>query len=42
MHLCLVVTNDYFKADVGKIYKMLIPFLLIMILSALILGIART
>ena len=42
MHLCLVVTNDYFKADVGKIYKMLIPFLLIMILSALILVIART
>jgi len=42
MHLCLVVTNDYFKADVGKIYKILIPFLLIMILSALILVIART
>jgi len=42
MHLCLVVTNDYFKADVGKIYKMLIPFLLIMILSSLILVIART
>jgi integral membrane protein (TIGR00529 family) len=42
MHLCLVVTNDYFKADVGKIYKMLIPFLLIMILSALVLVMART
>ena len=42
MHLCLVVTKDYFKADVGKIYKMLIPFLLIMILSALILVIIRT
>jgi integral membrane protein (TIGR00529 family) len=42
MHLCLVVTKDYFKADVGKIYKMLIPFLLIMILSALILAIIRT
>jgi len=42
MHLCLVVTNDYFKADTAKIYKMLIPFLLIMILSALILVIIRT
>ena len=41
MHLCLVVTNDYFKADVRKIYKMLIPPLLIMILSALILVIVR-
>ncbi len=42
MHLCLVVTNDYFKADTGKIYKMLIPFLLIMILFAFILVIIRT
>jgi hypothetical protein len=42
MHLCLVVTKNYFKADTGKIYKMLIPFLLIMILSALILVIIRT
>ena len=42
MHLCLVVTNDYFKADTRKIYKMLIPFLLIMLLSALILVIIRT
>jgi integral membrane protein (TIGR00529 family) len=42
MHLCLVVTRNYFKADMGKIYKMLIPFLLIMILSALILVIVRT
>jgi len=41
MHLCLVVTNDYFKADVGKIYKMLIPPLLIMIISALILVIVK-
>jgi len=42
MHLCLVVTRNYFKADMGKIYKMLIPPLLIMILSALILAIIRT
>ena len=42
MHLCLVVTNDYFKADVGKIYKMLIPPLIIITLSALVLVIVRT
>lgn len=42
MHLCLVVTNDYFKADTGKIYKMLIPLLLIIISFALILVIIRT
>lgn len=42
MHLCLVVTNDYFKADTGKIYKMLIPPLIIISLSALILVMVRT
>ena len=42
MHLCLVVTNDYFKADMGKIYKMLIPPLIIISLSALVLVIVRT
>ena len=41
MHLCLVVTNNYFKADVGKIYKMLIPPLIIISLSAIILVIVR-
>lgn len=42
MHLCLVVTNDYFKADTGTIYKMLILPIIIVILSALILAIVRT
>jgi len=42
MHLCLVVTNDYFKADMGKIYKMLILPLIIISLSALALVIVRT
>ena len=42
MHLCLVVTRNYFKADVGKIYKMLILPLIIISLSALILVIFRT
>lgn len=42
MHLCLVVTNDYFKADTGKIYKMLILPLVIISLSALVLVMVRT
>ena len=42
MHLCLVVTKNYFKADVGKIYIMLIPPLIIITLSALVLVIVRT
>lgn len=42
MHLCLVVTNNYFKADVGEVYKMLILPLIIISLSALILVIVRT
>jgi len=37
MHLCLVVTRNYFKADMGKMYKMLILPLTIIILSALVL-----
>jgi len=42
MHLCLVVTKNYFKTDMGKIYKMLILPLIIITLSALILVIVRT
>jgi len=42
MHLCLVVTKNYLKADMGKIYKMLILPLIIITLSALILVIVRT
>jgi len=42
MHLCLVVTKNYFKADIGKIYKMLILPLTIITLIALILAIIRT
>jgi len=42
MHLCLVVTRNYFKADMGKIYKMLILPLTIISLSALALVIGRT
>jgi len=42
MHLCLVVTKNYFKADVVKIYKMLTLPLIIISLSALALVIVRT
>ena len=42
MHLCLLVTGDYFKVDIGKIYKMLILPAIIISLSALILVIVRT
>jgi integral membrane protein (TIGR00529 family) len=41
MHLCLVVTKNYFKADMEKIYKMLILPLTIVTLSALVLVIIR-
>ena len=41
MHLCLVLTKNYFKADMGKIYKILIPPLIIISLSALVLVIIR-
>jgi len=37
VHLCLVVTKDYFKADLAKIYKLLALPLLIIILFAFIL-----
>jgi integral membrane protein (TIGR00529 family) len=42
MHLCLVVTKNYFKADMGKIYKMLTLPLIIISLSALALVMVRT
>jgi hypothetical protein len=42
MHLCLVVTKNYFKADMGKIYKMLILPLIIIALSSLVLVIVQT
>lgn len=38
VHLCLIVTKDYFKASFAKIYWMLVPASLFLILSALILA----
>jgi len=37
VHLCLVVTRDYFKASFSRMYGMLLPASLFLILSALIL-----
>jgi len=37
MHLCFIVTKNYFKANMGKIYKILIPPLIIIVLVALML-----
>ncbi|HBY58036.1 MAG TPA: hypothetical protein DEG96_09305 [Candidatus Atribacteria bacterium] len=42
MHLCLVVTKNYFKADIGKIYKMLILPLIIIVLVTIMLVIINT
>ncbi len=37
VHLCLVLTNEYFKSNIIKVYKYLIPPVLIMIIFATIL-----
>jgi integral membrane protein (TIGR00529 family) len=37
VHLCLVITKSYFKVSFAKIYRMLLPASLVLILSALIL-----
>ena len=42
VHLCLVVTRNYFKSDLNQIYKMLILPLTIITLITLILVIVRT
>ena len=42
MHLCLVVTRNYFKSDLNRIYKMLILPSAIIALIALALAIVKT
>jgi hypothetical protein len=37
VHLCLIVTKDYFKASFKKIYMMLLPASLFLIFIALVL-----
>jgi len=41
VHLCLVVTKNYFKSDLNQIYKMLILPLIIIALSSLVLVIVQ-
>jgi len=41
VHLCLVVSRNYFKSDLNQIYKMLILPLLIIALSSLVLAIVQ-
>src|SRR5665648_6087 len=42
VHLCLVVTRNYFKSDLNLVYKMLILPLMIIALSSLVLVIVQT
>ncbi|MCK4385838.1 MAG: DUF401 family protein [candidate division Zixibacteria bacterium] len=37
VHFCLILTKDYFKADLLKIYKLILPPALLLILFALLL-----
>jgi integral membrane protein (TIGR00529 family) len=37
VHFCLILTKDYFKADLLKVYKMILPPALLLILFAFIL-----
>jgi len=36
LHLCLIVTNEYFKSKLGKVYRLFFPLLLILLLCNLI------
>jgi len=36
LHLCLIVTNEYFKSKLGKVYRLFFPLLLILLLCTLI------
>lgn len=42
VHLCLVVTKEYFKADFAKVYKLLIPPTLFVIAVALLILLLKT
>jgi len=36
LHLCLIVTKEYYKPNLGKVYKLFLPLLLILLLCNLI------
>jgi integral membrane protein (TIGR00529 family) len=40
LHLCLILTNQYYKSDLNKVYKYLIPGLLILVSAMVIYHIA--
>jgi len=35
VHVCLVLTREYFKADIGKMYKKLIPIAILILIVAI-------
>ncbi|KUO50118.1 MAG: hypothetical protein APF76_06530 [Desulfitibacter sp. BRH_c19] len=39
IHLCLIVSNEYFKADYLESYRILIPLQLILLISAIIMAV---
>jgi hypothetical protein len=40
-HLCLVVTRDYFKADLLGVYKRLVPLVAILLAAGILIAYAR-
>jgi integral membrane protein (TIGR00529 family) len=42
VHLCLILTKDHFKADLGKVYRLLTPGVLVLVVLALIYYIILT
>lgn len=39
-HLCLIVSNQYFGSDLGKVYRMIIPGMLILTVVAVLLSLS--
>ncbi len=41
MHACLVMTREYFKADMGKLYRLLaLPVAIVFVTGLIFLGIS--
>ncbi len=36
MHLCLVLTNSYYRSELGKVYRYLVPSVVLLYISALV------
>jgi hypothetical protein len=39
-HLCLILTNQYFGSDLGKVYRMIIPGMIILMVVAVLLSLS--